>query len=184
MTPRTLWTIILKIFGLYVLIQALYIVLQLFVLLIGLAGQQNTTLWQALAYVLFSVGLYLMVVYISLFKTDLVINKLKLDTAIEEEKIEINIHRSSILTIVILLSGILMFADSAPTLLKELYSYFAVINDYVHFKNYPRAGMIIVEFLKTAFAIFMMTSSRLIVNFIERKRRKVALAAKEAAGIE
>ena len=157
MTPRTLWTVILKIFGIYFLIQTFYPVTQLFAAMIVFATQQNTEVLQSMAYLFFSVGLYLMMIYISLFKTDLVINKLKLDTAIDEEKIEINIHRSSILTIVILLSGILMFADSAPMLLKELYSYFAVINDYVHFKNYPRAGMIIVEFLKTAFAIFMMT---------------------------
>ena len=175
MTARTLWTIILKIFGLYILIQVFLPVTQLFSILIAATGPQAGTVWEVLVYLLLSIGLYLLMVWLFIFKTDLLIDKLKLEKSIDEEKIEINIHRSTVLTLAVLLSGILMLADNLPQLLKELNSYLYVINAYVHFKDYPRASFIIVEFVRTLVAIFMLSCCRLIVNFIERKRRKTVV---------
>lgn len=171
MTPRTLWTIILKIFGIYTLTQIYYPLLQFISIILMIARHHYENGFETIGFAFVSVSIYVLITLAFLFKTDWLINNLKLDKNITEEKIALNIHRSIVLTIVILLSGILLFADSLPQFLKEVYSYYVVINDYVHFKQYPRAGNLIVELVKLLISCFMLGCSRLIVNFIERKRR-------------
>jgi hypothetical protein len=178
MAPRTLWTIILKTFGIYIVLQVYSPLTQLtyFILMVmnhqfGDNGQTFGNAVQAFGFAFFSISIYLFMVIAFLFRTDWIIDKLKLDKSIKEEKLELNVHRSTVLTIIVLLSGILLFVDSLPQFLKELYSYYAVVNSYLHFKDYPRASFIIIQLVKLLISIFMVTSSRLIVNFIERKRK-------------
>ena len=171
MSPKSLWTIILKIFGIYLVLQIYYPLTQLISFIYMVFNHQVDDNLQAISFVFFSISIYLFLIIAFLFRTDWLIGALKLDKSIKEEKLEINIHRSTVLKIVIMLAGIIMFADSLPLFLKELYSYYQQINDTVHFKNYPRASIIITELVKVLISFFMMTSSRLIVNFIERKRK-------------
>jgi len=171
MSPRTLWTIILKIFGIYLVIQIYYPLTQLLSFIFMAFNQQLGENWQAFGFLFFSISIYLFLIIAFLFRTNWLIDVLKLDKSIKEEKIEFNIHRSTILTIAILLSGIILLVDSLPLFLKELYGYYEVINDYIHFKQYPRASNLIMEFVKLLISIFMLSGSRLIVNFIEHKRK-------------
>ena len=172
MSPRSLWTIILKIFGIYLVLQIYYPLTQLISFIYMAFNQQLADNWQTISFLFFAISIYLFMIIAFLFRTDWLIGVLKLDNSIKEEKLEINLHRSTVLKIVIMLAGITMFADSLPLFLKELYSYYQQINDTVHFKNYPRASVIITELMKVLISYFMMTSSRLIVNFIERKRKE------------
>ncbi|WP_295674167.1 hypothetical protein [uncultured Mucilaginibacter sp.] len=172
MSPRSLWAIILKIFGIYLVIQIYYPLTQLISFIFMAFNRQLGENWQTISFLFFAISIYLFMIIAFLFRTDWLIRILKLDNSIKEEKLEINLHRSTVLKIVIMLAGITMFADSLPLFLKELYSYYQQINDTVHFKNYPRASVIITELMKVLISYFMMTSSRLIVNFIERKRKE------------
>ncbi|MDR3695772.1 hypothetical protein [Mucilaginibacter sp.] len=172
MTPRSLWIIILKIFGIYLVLQIYYPLVQLISSVFMAFNQPLDNNWLTISFLFFAISIYLFMIIAFLFRTDWLIGILKLDNSIKEEKLEINVHRSTVLKIVIMLAGIAMFADSLPLFLKELYSYYQQINDTVHFKNYPRASIIITELVKVLISYFMMTSSRLIVNFIERKRKE------------
>jgi len=177
MTPRTLWTIVLKIFGLYILLQIFYPLSQLINVVyltrsaVAFNGQPAEYAWAGISAVLFSISIYLFMLIAFIFKTDWLINKLQLERGISEEKIELNMHRSTVLQIVVIISGIFMFADSLPLLLKGLFNYYQNINVFTEFKKSPQAGWIIFYVAKVFISFFMMTSSRLIVNFIERKRR-------------
>lgn len=173
MTPRTLWTIILKIFGIYLILQIYYPLTQLFSFVPMLSGHHFDNGIQIIAFAFFSISIYLFMIIAFLFKPDWLIDKLKLDQSIKEEKLELNIHRSTVLTIAILLAGILMFVDSLPLLLKELYGYYQYqkMTDFGRFRDYRGASFIIVEVAKLFISIFMIGGSRPIVNFIERKRR-------------
>jgi hypothetical protein len=68
--------------------------------------------------------------------------------------------------------GGLTLVDSLPVLCKDVYASLQS-DDYGLLRKNPSGGFIIVNLIRTAFGIFMLTSSRLIVNFIEAKRRKV-----------
>ena len=181
MTPRTLWTIILKIFGLYILLQIFYPVSQLIYIVYSsismaeLNGREGGYALIGISSVLFSESIYLFMLIAFLFKTDWLIDKLRLDKSISEEKIELNIHRSTVLQIVIIITGIMLFVDSLPTFFKALFTYYQNANVYTEFKKSPQGGWIIFYLVKLFLSFFMMTSSRLIVNFIERKRRDKAV---------
>jgi hypothetical protein len=171
MTPRTLWTIILKIFGLYIFLQIFYPLSQLINVVYLIQPQNNDYALAGFSAVLFSISIYLFMLIAFIFRTDWVINKLQLDKGIAEEKLELNIHRSTILQIVVIISGIFLFIESLPTLLKSLLTYYQNINVFTEFKKSPQTGWIVFYLVKVFLSFFMITSSRLIVNFIERKRR-------------
>jgi hypothetical protein len=71
--------------------------------------------------------------------------------------------------------GGITLVDNLPLLCRDVYTSLQN-NDYGFLKKNPIGGFIIVSFIRTAFGIFMLTSSRSIVNFIERKRREPVLS--------
>lgn len=106
MTPRTLWTIIIKCFGIYIVIQLYFPLIQLIsyiqMVINHQFGDQMHTFGDdllAFGFVLFSISIYLFMTIAFLFRTDWLVNTLKLDRNIKEEKLELNIHRSTVLTI-------------------------------------------------------------------------------------
>lgn len=174
MTSRTLWTIILKIFGIYLLLQIYYPLMQLMSLILLVINRRLDGYIQEFGFVLFSISIYLFLVIAFLFRTGWLIDLLKLDKSTKEEKIELNIHRSTVLTIAVLLSGILLFVDSLPQFLKEFYGYYQYqkMSELGRFADYPRTSFIIVQLVKLFISIFMIGASRAIVNLIERKRKR------------
>ncbi|HZY39563.1 MAG TPA: hypothetical protein VFE53_23065 [Mucilaginibacter sp.] len=196
MTPRTLWTIILKIFGIYLVLQIYYPLMQLISLILmvinhqfgdhvppigTLVSNQFDGGIQEIGFVFFSISIYLFMVIAFLFRTGWLIDLLKLDRSVKEEKLELRIHRSTVLTITVLLSGILLFVDSLPQFLKEFYGYYQYqkMTELGRFTDYPRTSFIIVQLAKLFISILLVGANRPVVNFIERKRRgpKAVVAA-------
>jgi len=125
----------------------------------------------AIAILLFTTGVFLFLLFGFFFRTDWLIDKLRLDKSFTEEKLELNIHRSTVLKITVIITGLLLFIETLPLLLKELFAYYQEINLNEGFKRYSNGGMIIFHLAEVLISFFMVTSSRLIVNFIERKRK-------------
>jgi hypothetical protein len=171
MTPRTLWTILLKIAGLYILLQILYTVPRLFEAIVLYDRSDIPVAMGIIAEVLFLISVYLFLIIAFIFRTDWLINVLHLDKGITEEKLELNMHRSTILKIAVIVTGGLILIDSLPLLLRDLFNYYQDMNAFSGFKRYPSGGLIIINLIKVLIGFFMVTSSRLIVNFIERKRK-------------
>ncbi len=123
-----------------------------------------------------TIGLLLLTIFIlflilryCVFRTDLIIDKLHLDKNFPEEKFELNIHRSTVLTIAVIVIGGLVLIDSVPELCRHIFSYAQEKN--MRFIENPDGGWMIFYAVKTLIGFFMVTSSRLIVNFIEQKRK-------------
>jgi hypothetical protein len=126
---------------------------------------------QIMAVLLIAV-VYLLTFYITIFKTDWIIDKLQLAEGFEDDRFEFNIHRSTLLKVIIMVTGGILLIDSFPLLCKNLISYIQLINQFRKFTDSPVAGFIIIYFLKTFIGYFMLTCSRMIVNFIEFKSKK------------
>jgi len=176
MSLRTFWTIVLKIFGLYIFVQILFFIptfvsglLTLFSM--GRQYGEAGDAWIALSFLLLTLSVWLFMLIAFLFRPDRLINALSLERLFGEQNIEINIHRSTALFIAIIVAGLVILADSLPQFLKDIYGYYQQINTFNGFKDYPGAAMIIFNLVKVFISFFMITSPRLIVNFIERKRR-------------
>jgi hypothetical protein len=178
MTPRSFWTLLIKITGFYVVVESLVAIPQ-FLSSMAIFYKQaqsetdNSYLIFVTGYFAMLIAIYVSILRFCLFKTDIVIDKLKLDQGYQDERFEFNIHRSTILKIIVIVMGGLLIIDSFPVLLQHVLTYLQQSHDvmYKNFTDGPVAKFIILYFIKTSIGVFMLTSSRLVVNFIEFKRK-------------
>lgn len=179
MSARSFWTILLKVLGIYVIIQGLLMIpssITLFEVVRAwsspnMAGADLLTYVFLALYNIILVCVFWFLIKACLINPEWTIDKLKLDQGIIEEQLNISMHRSDILTIVIMVIGGITLVDSLPLLCQHIFTSFQQTNEYGGFKKNPATGYLIISFVRTVFGIFMLTSSRLIVNFIEKKRR-------------
>ena len=171
MTPRTFFKIIIKIFGLYAIFQLVFQVPALF-LAIGfnsvLYGIENVI--YSVVFFLITAVLAITVVYLTIFKTDKLIDWFQLDKGFEEEKFEFNLHRSSILRIVLIVFGMVLIVLTLPDLLLKIYNYFVMRQ--IQMANPDSTKSLIVEIIRTVIGIIIVAYSKSIVNFIELQRKK------------
>jgi hypothetical protein len=122
-------------------------------------------------FLFFTVGFYVLIVCYFIFKTDWLINKLHLDKGFTEEKFEIKIHRSTVLRIAVIVIGAVIIMDTLPLFCKQAFAYSQLTGPDKGFKENPASGWIVLDLVKLFIGFFLLTSSRLVVNFIERKRK-------------
>lgn len=172
MALKSLWTIIIKIAGLYIIWQSLLLLPQFFVLAtLGIKDHENSQVFVSELLLLTQGCICLLAAWGCIFKTDWVIKKLNLEKDLEDEKFEINVHRSVVLKIIVVVLGGIFVADAIPTLFQNLFTYFQLQDSYDGFKHNRSSPWIVYALLKLVIGYFMMADSRLIVNFIERRRK-------------
>jgi len=118
---------------------------------------------------LFVVFLYYFIVRVFLFKTSWLIDKLKLENGFIEEKLEVNISETSILTITVIVIGGLTFIDGLPLFCKEVFDF---LKQQSAFKDYNEASWIVFHFIKTIVGYLLMTNSKTVVDYINKKNKK------------
>ncbi len=164
MTTRTFWTIFIKIMGIWFVLNNLWVIIQFFTSIFFMNGAQGIMASViTLAMLALTLFFFILIFYFLIFKTDWIIDTLGLDKAIEEEKLELSIHRSTVLTIAVIVIGGLILIDALPQLFRQLITYFQQQN--------PTSAWIIFYFVKAVLGYILMTNSRLIVNLIERQRK-------------
>jgi hypothetical protein len=172
MTLRTLFNVILKILGVFFIKDFLAAIPQLLSIILYLTKSDTATeaIWTLVTtlLILFAYGL---VSYYLVFKTNLIIDKLKLDKGFDEEIISLNIHRSTILSISIIVIGGLLVADEIPNFCRQLFSYFQE-KRMTYGQTNPTISYSIVSGAKIIIGLFLMTGQRQIVKLVERQRKK------------
>ena len=172
MTPRSLFNIILKILGLFFIKNILAIIPQLIsITLFMKSSDKGAEGIGILISNLFVLLIYGLIAYFLVFKTDLIINKLKLDKGFDQELIPINMHHSTILSISIIVIGGLILADEIPNLSRQLFAYFQE-KRLTYGLTSPNISYIILAAAKIVIGFLLISNQRQIVNYIEYKRRK------------
>jgi hypothetical protein len=171
MTLRTLFNIILKILGIFFIKDFLAIIPQVISSFFFITNSDTggEGVW-VLASVLLFLFLYGAISYYLIFKTDLIIDKLKLDKGFDNDTISLNIHRATILSISIMVIGGLLFVDEFPNFCQQLFSYFQERRMSFGL-NKPTISHVVISGIKITIAFFLMSEQRLIVNVIERRRK-------------
>lgn len=176
MTPRTFFTLVLKIMGIYLVVSSVSLVPSLFSTLLLFRdpdGQEKgAEILIVIAILVLVLSVFYVILRLCLFKTDWIIDKLSLDKQFAEEKFEINIHRSTVLTIAIVVIGGLMFVESLPNFCLQVYHYIGQKQTFGRFGENPVTGGMIYEGIKVLISYGLMTNSRFAVNFIEKQRKK------------
>jgi len=172
MTPRTLFNIILKILGIFFIKDFLAIILQLLSVVLFLTKSDSaiegiSTLVSFLMILL----VYGLVSYFLIFKTEMIIDKLKLDKGFDHQAISLNIHRSTILSISIIVIGGMLVVDELPNLCRQLFSYYQE-RRMTHGQTNPNISYSVLSGVKIVIGLLIMTEQRKIVNLIERQRKK------------
>lgn len=181
MTPRSFWTIVIKIMGIYIayqtfttIWQSLNVTVTYAVLGSAVNGSSNypgAEIAQVGAILLFII--YILMVYACIFKTEWLINKLSLDIGYPEELFEFNISRITIFKIIITIVGWIFLADIIPVLIKECIIYFQKVSKYEEITHqHTRTTMnIIIDLIKIIIGVLMVTCGSAIANLLDGKSK-------------
>ena len=170
MTIRTFWTIFIKILGIWLVLDSVTVIPQFFSTLFYVDPNDNTQSFAlTAALLLLTIGIYIFILRLFVFKTAWLIDKLHLDKGFDEEKIDLNVQLSTVLTVTTIVIGGLMFIDSLPQLCKQTFVFFQQKN---MFRESPTSGWIIFHSVKTILGYLLMTNSKQVVAFIEKQTAK------------
>lgn len=174
MTPRSFWMIIIRIIGIWIVLDSISVLSQ-FISYFFMFNSSNDwlILISSIGLLLITIICYFLVLYLCVFKTGWIIDKLKLDRGFVEEKFELKIHHSTILQIAVIVIGGILFIKVFPLFCKSLILYVKQSNasDRTYFK--PEWSSVLFYFIETFISVYLMRNSRQIVNLIERQRRKL-----------
>lgn len=170
MKVKTFWSIVLKILGIYIVLGSISIFPQFFssVYYIFQNDSSNDTI-EILFFSFMILGLYVFILWLFVYQTSWLIDKLKLEKGFEEEQINLNIKESTILNIAIIIIGGLMLVESLPIFCKSIFQFF---QQKSLFKDYPDTGWIIAYFLKAIIGYLLMTNSKYFVCKIQKQNSK------------
>lgn len=173
MTAKTLFTVVLKILGILFIKDILISIPQLVSLLTLNLRSEYGVSFGAMALFVLSIGTYLVLAYYLIFRTELIIDKLKLTTGLDVDPIRLTMHRSTVLTICIIVIGALMVVNSLPFLIREAISYYQQANANKYFSNgaTPDKSYLVSYAVQVFIGLLLMGNQRQIVNFIELRRR-------------
>ena len=114
-------------------------------------------------------SIYGLIPYLLLFKSNLVINKLKLDEGFDQPTIPLTIHRSAILSIAIIIIGGLLVADEVPTFCRLMLTYSQERRDG---QVNPHISYVVLSVAKIVIGILLIGNQNYLVNYIEFRRKK------------
>lgn len=169
MTPRSFFTILIKLLGVYFLWQAVTITLSI-ISTLGVSATSDGN--EVLLYVaiLTSVCIAVLIVValkLCLNRPDIIIDKLALDKGFSEDRFDVNIHRSTVLSIAVIVTGALIVTDSFPILCMQLLSYIQEVS----VKGSANKGYVIMYVVKLIIGYLLLSNNRRVVALIEQKRR-------------
>ncbi|MDA6069033.1 hypothetical protein NJT12_05300 [Flavobacterium sp. AC] len=169
MSIRTFWIILIKILGLILISGTLIIVPQSFssfYFAIQRVDLSDKIVYSLIILVLFFI--YFLIIKLCIYKTNWIIDTLKLDRGFETGNIELNFDSTKIISIAVIVIGGLLFIENIPVLLQEVMVFFQNKN---LFKDYPKSGWIAFSFCKTIIGYLLMTNSFRIAKLIEKQNK-------------
>lgn len=181
MKPGELFTIILKVIGIFLIKDVLISIPPVLYNVLSFVNNDREMVVFSLITSILTFGIYLGIVYLLLFQTRYLIRKLNLAGHLKDEPFMFNLHRSAVLTIAIIVSGIVILAFALPNLVQEIYSWTVFLDlkkeAYGEMEfNYSR---MIISAAEIFIGLLFLGNQKLIVNFIESNRRKSVVEVKE-----
>ena len=172
MKVKTFWLILLKIFGIFLVLRGANVILNFLSLYTMTTfryvedGEYLGLVLQIVASTLLIAIIYFFILWLFVFKTSWLIKKLRLEKGFEDERIDLNISLSNILSIAIIVMGGIMIIDSLPQLSKQIFYFY---QQKIVLREDPAIGWIILYFSETILGFILMTNSKQITRFINKR---------------
>ncbi|MBK0380312.1 hypothetical protein [Mucilaginibacter segetis] len=172
MTFKSFWTIIIKMAGLYIGWQIIISVPQLISVFQSSYSRDN---YEQITGFVFLYGLqiaiYLCLSIICLFKSSWFVSILRLAEDFREPNLQLNLHRASIIKVIVILLGGIMFLNGFPGFCANLLRFLQTDNGHAFF-THPQFPWLVFSGLELLIGYCMMAYSSTFVTFIELQRRK------------
>jgi hypothetical protein len=175
MATRSLLIIILKVLGLFFVKDFLPLIPQFLSLFSLFITYFEDGIISPIVASFLSLFLYGYFAYVLLFKTEWVIDKLRLEQGIESENWSFKLHRSVILQISTIIIGALIIVNAVPDLLRQLFLYVQHIRSQGGLLDYnpkPDYTLLIIYTVQILIGLLILGYQRRIAVYIEFKRRK------------
>ena len=169
MSVRNFWTIFLKVLGIWLVINGLTTIIGFIATLSSFVVGNNNEVWTIIYYVLLligTIGIYLFILWLFVFKTSWLINVLQLERGFKEDRIEGDFDYSKVLTIATIVIGGFILVDSLHFFCKETFNYF---QQKQMFQDGFSSGWLFFYLAKSVIGYLLMTNSRSVVKYIERQ---------------
>ncbi|MBC8082157.1 MAG: hypothetical protein H7Z21_03020 [Hymenobacter sp.] len=170
MTSRSLFTIILKVLGLLFLKEALVALPTVFQFLIyttqAEGAGENVLL---IVSTILGIMLYGLIPYSFIFKSRWLIDKLKLDQGFDQEIIPLAAHRSTILSIAIIVIGGMLVATELPNLIRFLFNYSQERRDG---QMNPDTSYLLLTAARIVIGMLLISKQRQLVSLIEYQQKR------------
>ena len=170
----TLFNVILKVAGIFFIKDALTFLLQLFAAVIYLKPENSFSAkidYFNLTGTFFIFLACVAIIYLLIFKTEFIIDLLGLDKKFGKEIIDLNIHRSIVLSISIMVVGGLILVNEIPNFINQINFYFLDRNILGKGAAAKRLYLILSG-SKIFVGGLLITYQNQIVNFIELRRKR------------
>ena len=171
MTVKTLFAIILKLIGLWILVNCfanlLQVVLEAFAFATTRDSNNNTANVAnlSIAIVLYYFSQFA-IIYLFLVKTNWLITTLRLTENFESDTIHISLNAITILQIALIIMGSWLFVTSITEFCNQVYSnyqYKPIVNSFAN--NF----ILITNFIKAVAAVVLITNSKWVANILHNK---------------
>jgi hypothetical protein len=178
MSIRTFWILLIRIMGLWFLFKSFFVTLRwassFYYIIKSFNSTSNIT---GMAIISLIMVVFLLITLYCIFKANAIVNLLKLDNGLSDERIELNAPYSSVLNIAVIVIGGLLFIDSLPELCRQTFMFFQLKTQFkgAHDHNHP--GWIAFYGVKTLIGYLLMLNSKWVVNLIDREKEKVIITA-------
>jgi hypothetical protein len=169
MTIRTFWTIFIKILGIWLTLGCLSAIPVVLSPIFFASTSAIESMTFALIPLIFLILFYFLTLWLFVFKTAWLIDKLHLDKGFIDDKIDLNVQLSTVLNVATIVIGGLMFIDSLPELCRQAFIFYQQKNVFI---ENPTTGWIIFFLAKTIIGYLLMTNSKTIITLINKQTAK------------
>jgi len=166
MLIKTFWKIVIKIIGLWILFGCISLIPHFFSTLSFTDGLLDIKSLVPIWLMLFaSILAYAFVIRLFLFKTDWIIEKLKLEKNFTEERIDVKISSTEILTISIIIIGGLIIVESLPSFFSRLIDFF---QQKSQLKEYRETSWLVYYFVKLIIGYLLVTNGKNVAKYLAK----------------
>jgi magnesium-transporting ATPase (P-type) len=174
MTPRSLFNIVLKIFGLFFLKNIIETVPQLISTIAFMLNQNSFDPYEGIFVFLGTtliLAFYIFVTYELFFKTNVILDKLKLDKGFTQDQFSFELPKSSTLTVALIIIGGIILTNEIPNLCKALYQYIQQKTILRYTEKQPDLSYAVMTGAKIILGLLILGERKRIVEFIESKQK-------------
>ena len=177
MKARDLFTIILKVFGIYMIKEVLFAIPPVFKNFYQFVKIDPDVALSSLILSFLILAFYCSIVYVLFNKTGYIISKLNLISGLSDQTLTINLHRSQVYSIAIIITGLVVLVFSIPELVRNIYAWYNYIGlreKAFGMRPYD-PGNFFVSLAEVIIGFLFLGNQKTIINFIEHRRRQIKI---------